>query len=160
MSNFRLLPNRYKTLGWYLLIPAILVGMVLIIFDYDAFAVNTKAFAIYSDEIFSKSKSFQCIETNITPTLIGLLFIIGALLVAFSKEKSEDEYISSLRLTSLQWAILVNYVLLFLSFLFIYGLGFINVMVYNMFTVLIIFIARFNYVLFLSKKSASNEKYS
>lgn len=153
MSNFPLLHNRYKTLGWYLLTPAILVGIVLLIFDYDTFTINSKVFAIYSDEIFSKSKTFQCIETNITPTLIGLLFMIGALLVTFSKEKSEDEYISSLRLASLQWAILVNYILLFLSFLFIYGLGFIDVMVYNMFTVLIIFIARFNYVLFISKKS-------
>lgn len=159
MSNFRLLPNRYKTLGWYLLIPAILVGVVLTLLDYDTFNLNAKVFAIYNDEIFNKSQFFQFIDVNITPTLVGLFFIMGALLVAFSKEKYEDEYISSLRLTSLQWAILVNYVLLFLSFLFIYGIGFINVMVYNMFTVLIIFIARFNYVVFISKKTASNEKY-
>lgn len=159
MSNFRLLPNRYKTLGWYLLIPAILVGVVLTLLDYDTFNLNAKVFAIYKDEIFNKSQFFQFIDVNITPTLVGLFFIMGALLVAFSKEKYEDEYISSLRLTSLQWAILVNYVLLFLSFLFIYGIGFINVMVYNMFTVLIIFIARFNYVVFISKKTDSNEKY-
>lgn len=159
MSNFRLLPNRYKTLGWYLLIPAILVGVVLTLSDYDTFTINSKVFAIYNEEIFNGSQFFQFTDVDITPTLIGLFFIIGALLVAFSKEKHEDEYISSLRLTSLQWAILVNYVLLFISFLFIYGLGFINVMVYNMFTVLIIFIARFNYVIHISKKTASNEKY-
>jgi hypothetical protein len=58
----------------------------------------------------------------------------------------------------LLWAVFVNYILLLLSFIFIYGTRFFNVMLYNMFTVLIIFIARFNYVLYKNSKSLKNEK--
>lgn len=43
----------------------------------------------------------------------AVLMAIGLFLVAFAKETIEDEQISQLRLDSLQWAIYVNYALLF-----------------------------------------------
>jgi uncharacterized membrane protein len=98
------------------------------------------------------------IETNITSTLVGALFIVGAMFVGFAKEKSEDEFIAKLRLSSLLWAVWVNYILLFLSFVFVYGMSFLSVMLYNMFTVLIIFIIRFNYILYKTSKMASDEE--
>src|SRR5699024_10076420 len=107
--------------------------------------INATVFALYADEILGKAHYFNFIKTDIVNTLIGVLFIIGGLMVSFSSERNEDEYIANLRLNSLLWAVLVNYLILLLMFLFIYGLGFLNVMVYNMFTVLIIFIAKFHY---------------
>ena len=98
------------------------------------------------------------ITTDITNTLVGVVFILGAMMVGFSKEKQEDEYIANLRLSSLMWAVWVNYVLLFLSFIFIYGMGFFHVMIYNMFTVLIIFIGRFNVILLKNKMISTDEK--
>ena len=56
------------------------------------------------------------------------------------------------------WAVWVNYVLLLLSFIFVYGMGFLHVMIYNMFTVLIIFIGRFNLILFKNKMISADEK--
>jgi len=110
-------------------------------------------FAFFYNEILSKPHYFAFIETNITNTLVGMLFIIGALFVGFSREKREDEFIANLRLSSLLWAVLVNYVLLLLAFAFVYGDAFLNVMIYTMFTVLIIFICRFNYILFKNSKT-------
>ncbi|MEO6730880.1 MAG: hypothetical protein ABIN01_06660 [Ferruginibacter sp.] len=92
------------------------------------------------------------------PTLVGIVFIIGGLLVGFSKEKKEDEFIANLRLSSLLWAVCVNYVLLFLAFVFVYGMGFFTVMAYNLFTVLLIFISRFNYIVYKNTKIVSDEK--
>src|SRR5699024_8602129 len=132
---------------------------ILIIFDFETLQINSTVFAIYSDESLLKTGNyFHLIKTDITNTLIGVLFIIGGLMVGFSKEKNEDEYISNLRLNSLLWAVLVNYLLLLFMFIFIYGFGFLDVMIYNMFTVLIIFIAKFNYSLFRNSKSVSNEE--
>jgi hypothetical protein len=37
-------------------------------------------------------------------------------------------------------------------------MGFLHVMIYNMFTVILIFIGRFNFILFKHKMSAPNEK--
>lgn len=160
MNNKFLLPHRYKIIGWYILIPATLFGMALMIGGvHELFAVNAKVFAFYYEELFGEGHSFSVFHTNITPTLTGVLFLVGALLVSFSKEKREDEFIARLRQSSLLWAVLVNYGLLLLSFVFIYGLAFLSVMLYNMFTVLIIFIIRFNYILYRSSKEMPHEKY-
>ena len=155
-----LLPNKYKIVGWLILIPATILGIILIFTDFEGIPLNTKSFAIVNNNIFGGNQFFTFIDTNITNTVVGILFIAGALLVGFSKEKNEDEFIGNLRQSSLLWAVLVNYILLLFSFVFIYGTTFLSVMIYNMFTVLIIFIAKFNYNLDRSSKSTSAEKYN
>ena len=155
-----LLPNKYKIVGWLILIPATILGIILIFTDFEGIPLNTKSFAIVNNNIFGGNQFFTFIDTNITNTVVGILFIAGALLVGFSKEKNEDEFIGNLRQSSLLWAVLVNYILLLFSFVFIYVTTFLSVMIYNMFTVLIIFIAKFNYNLYRSSKSMSGEKYN
>jgi hypothetical protein len=153
MSSKLLLPNKYKKIGWCLLIPAALLGIFMIATDFDINWLNVKVFAFLSD-----SQSFSLIKDNITNEIVGVSFIVGALFVGFSREKREDEFIANLRLSSLLWAVYVNYILLILSFLFVYGAAFLSVMMYNMFTVMIIFIGRFNYILYKNSKSVPDEK--
>jgi len=159
MSLQFLLPNRYKKVGWLILIPATIFGIILIFTGFDTMTFTAPVFAIFSSEILKGSHSFGFIHTDITNTVTGVLFIVGALLVGFSKERTEDEFISNLRLSSLLWAVFVNTILLLFCFLFIYGTAFLSVMLYNMFTVLIIFIARFNYVLYRNNKFLTDEKH-
>jgi len=151
--NISLLPNKFKTIGWLILIPASILGLVVIYTDYSIEWLNIKTFAILNKDFGKSTEMFTYLETNLINTILGSLFIIGGLLVSFSKEKTEDEYISSLRLSSLMWAVLLNYLILLLSFLFIYGISFLNIMVYNMFTVLIIFILRFHYLIYKNSKN-------
>ena len=153
-----MLPYKYKKIGWIIFIPATLFSVILLLSDFSDFKINTKVFALYSQELMGQSQWMKMVQTNISHTIAGLGFIIGALLIAFSREQKEDEFIAQLRLSSLQWAVLLNYVLLLLSFLFIYGIGFLNVMLYNMFTVIILFIIRIHYVLYRHTKSISDEK--
>ena len=154
-----LLPNRFKLIGWILLIPSALLGFLLMLGDLESkLTITSKVFALYNDEILGDKRHFGIISTDITITLVGVVFILGAMMVGFSKEKHEDEYIAKLRLSSLMWAVWVNYVLLLLSFIFIYGMGFFHVMIYNMFTVLIIFIGRFNIILLKNKMISTDEK--
>ena len=160
MTNKLLLPHKYKALGWYILIPSTIIGIILLISEFQTFSLETKVFALMNEELLENTTYFSIISKNVVPTAIGVLFIIGALLVSFSKEKLEDEFIAEIRQSSLLWAVLVNYILLLLAFIFIYGLAFMNVMIYNMFTILIIFIIRFNYILYKSSKEMPNEKYN
>lgn len=160
MTNKLLLPNKCKAIGWVILIPATLLGIALLMMDFDLFPVQANVFALFNQEGLDKAESLSMIHTNITPTLIGILFLVGALLVSFSKEKTEDEFIANLRQSSLLWAVFVNYVLLLLAFAFIYGMSFLNVMLYHMFTTLIIFIVRFHYILYRSSKEVPYEKYN
>jgi hypothetical protein len=158
MSNKILLPNRYKKIGWIILVPSFLLGLYLMVTGYQPSFLNAKALTIFPDDFSGTKKFFTLMEVNLTNTIVGSLFIVGALLVGFTKEKNEDEFIANIRSSSLLWAVLVNYILLLVSFIWIYGSSFLSVMMYNMFTVMLIFIIRFNYILHKNSKSMSDEK--
>ncbi|EHQ42901.1 hypothetical protein [Myroides odoratus] len=159
METKLLLPHSYKKIGWIFIgisvliwIYALILGQGGILFG-DLPFLNLHAFAIVGTQLFKGETSyFSIIEVNLTTTLMGSLFLVGGLLIAFSKEKIENEVIAKLRSQAFQWSFLVNYVLLLFLFLFIYGAEFYYVMVYNMFAMLILFICRFNYLLYLNKK--------
>src|SRR5258708_1988961 len=53
----------------------------------------------------------------------SLVMVSGLFLVAFAKEKVEDEQIWHLRLDSLRWAIYINYIILIASLVFIEDVG-------------------------------------
>ena len=152
MKHLLLLLNRYKIIGWVLLIPTFIIGVLSAIFGFKDGLINGYAFAISSGGTFEKSNFFTLIYTDLTFTIFGTLFLIGALIVSFSKLKIEDEFTINLRLNSLLWAVLLNFILLLIAFIFVYDEAFLTVMVYNMFTTLIIFIARFHFILYKSSK--------
>ena len=154
-SNY-LLPHKYKTLGWVLFIIGLLSGSVLFFNGYDSSFLNVKVLTIYYEPIFSESSGFfKIVDNTITDELVSLLIIIGGLLVGFSKEKVEDEFIYKLRKDSLVWAILFNYFILIAAILLVYELTFFHVLVFNMFTPLVFFIIRFN---FLKHKANSHDE--
>ena len=62
-------------------------------------------------DIFS-NPPFEWNTNNIADEIASILLIIGGILVAFSKTKDEDEYISKIRMESLIWATYVNYFIL------------------------------------------------
>jgi len=160
MKTKLLFPHRYKIIGWVVLIPAAVLGFLYLFFDVEPAFLDVKVFSVFGSGSFlsSSSKVFQLVKNNITDEIAGVLFIIGALLVAFSREKTEDEFIAKTRLESLVWATYANYIILIFCFLFFFDLGFFWVMILNMFTILIFFIIRFYFILYQSKKSLSHEK--
>ncbi len=152
METKFLLPNKFKRLGWILLSFSIILWIYaeLIIKD-DIELLKTTVFVIVGNDFLKDTEYFSFINTNITYTLIGMLFIIGGLLVIFSREKIEDEFISKLRLLSFQWSFMMNYLVLLFLFLFVYGMGFLYVLMYYMFTTMILFIVHFEYSFFKYK---------
>ncbi|MCB0469680.1 MAG: hypothetical protein KDC51_03485, partial [Flavobacteriaceae bacterium] len=118
--------------------------------------LNVKVLTIYNEPIFSEGSGFfKIVDNTITDELVSLLIIIGGLLVGFSKEKVEDEFIYKLRKDSLVWAILFNYFILIATILLVYDLTFFHILVFNMFTPLVFFIIRFN---FLKYKANSHDE--
>jgi len=156
--NF-LFPSKFKRIGWFTLIPSAIIGLLILIYEYEPSFLDFNVPAIFVDELFSVNrKTFRMVANNILNEILGVLIIISTFLVAFSKEKSEDEYISKIRFESLAWAVYFNYAILILTILFIYDFAFLWVMVFNMFTVLLFFIVRFNWQISKLKKSASYEE--
>ncbi|WP_075340294.1 hypothetical protein [Tenacibaculum agarivorans] len=145
-TNF-LLPNKYKFLGWTLLTFGILIGFYVIASDYESDLLEIKVLSIFSDPLIGGNKGFfKLIENSIVDEIACLLIIIGGLTVGFSKEKIEDEFIAKLRTDSLIWALVINYLILALTIVFVYDLTFFNILVFNMFTPLLFFIVRFNFL--------------
>jgi hypothetical protein len=161
MKTNILFPNQFKRIGWILLLPSTILGILIIFFDFKLKFLDLNVFAIYSSSIDFLGGSTNIMgfeKNNITDEIIGILFIVGAVFVAFSKEKQEDEFIAKTRLESLVWATYMNYAVLILCILFFYNIGFLLVMIFNMFTILIFFIIRFYYILYKSNLSLSHEK--
>ncbi len=162
MKTQYLLPNKFKKTGWLIFIPVTLLGILWLIFEplfeskLDLLEFNV--FALVSGGILNDTDVFQVIENNILDEFIGVLFIISSIFIAFSKEKTEDEFIAMIRLESLVWATYINYGVLILALIFVYDIPFFWVLVFNMFTTLIFFIIRYNWALNNSKKSIENEK--
>jgi len=158
MKTNYLFPYQMKKFGWILLIPGIILGLFFLIDQSEPNFLNVTVFSIAEQAIFSDSLFFTLTENNILDEIIGLLLITGAILIAFSKEKYEDEFILKIRLESLVWAIYLNYAVLILTLIFIYDMIFFWVLVFNMFTLLFFFIIRFNWALMKSKKQIRDEE--
>jgi hypothetical protein len=85
----------------------------------------------------------------------ALLMSAGLFLVAFAKEKIEDEQIWHIRLDSLRWAIYINYLILIISLVFIEDVG--HMLELNLWVPLLFFIIRFRWVIFRLNRSLSRE---
>jgi len=163
MKTSYLFPNKFKKIGWFLfLIGLFCICYSVLITEEPAYFTAT-VYALFAEHILNSNPPtngfvFNIIENNLFNELFCLLLIVGGLFIAFSKQKVEDEFISKIRLESLVWATYVNYLILILSIVLVYNLSFLLVLELNMFTVLIFFIIRFNWMLVKSAKLLDNEK--
>lgn len=152
-----LLPNKFKLIGWIILVIGLLFGGFLFFGDFGNNAMQLDESTVIDDiDLLSgKTAFYNIVGNSLLDETIALLIILGGLIVGFSKEKIEDEFIYKLRNDSLVWAIIFNYAVLIITVLFVYGLSFFHVLVLNIFTPLLFFIIRFN---FLKLKSTSYEE--
>lgn len=152
-----LFPHKFKRLGWGVLIPSLILGFIGVAGNWEPSFLDFKVPAIAVDEFMGEKQFFGMTENNILNEIMGALIIVSGLLVAFSKEKVEDEYIAKTRLESLVWATYLNYGILLIALLFVYDLSFFWVMIFNMFTLLLFFIVRFNYQVYKLKSQGHEE---
>lgn len=143
MKKLPLLPHRFQRIGLLLLLPSLALGIAFIGWDYEVPWLHYTT---------SSGHSLDLNNWNFTDELAAVGTIVSLMLIAFSREKTEDEAIQFFRLASLQWAVIVNYLVLIVCVLAVYGGGFFSVMLYNMFTILIIFIIRFRILLYQHNK--------
>ena len=148
-----LMPWRFKKAGLLSLCLGIILGLIYLFFEKEPDILNIRVLSMIDQPIVGDIRYFKLVANNIFDELILLLLILGGALIAFTKEKVEDELIAKIRLESLVWAVYANYLILILAIIFIYGLPFLWVMVFNIFTTLIIFLLKFNLALVKLRKS-------
>lgn len=150
MHKSLLLPHRFKAIGLAILVPSFICWLLWDFELYDFPFLRT------TEGTFLSNYNYSYYNYSFVQEIIFTGLAIGLLMITFAKEKIEDEYIMTLRLESLQWAVLANSTLLVLATWIFYGTNFLSVQIYNMMTVLIIFVARFHYVLY--NKNSSSER--
>lgn len=146
MNTLQLFPHRFKMIGWFIFIPSLILGLIslsgVMNFEISLPVIYNSGFLNNEDQGF-----LQTADIDLFPNLFGVLIIIGGILVGFSKEKIEDEYISSLRLKSVFWSLISTYSIVLILFISIFGTLFFTAMIFSMFLPLVLYVFRFNYLL-------------
>lgn len=154
MHTRLLIPHSFRRPGWVLLTIGLAMGIYTISADPDIWRIPV--FSIGNSGIFSEKITspfpFYITNNSIFNEVASLLIIFGGFFVGFSREKVEDEMTAQLRRESITWAIYLNYAILILAILLTYDINFYWVMVFNMFTVLLFHIIRFQFLLYRLKK--------
>jgi len=149
MKTTILLPHRFKAFGALVFLPGLVLGALAIFgnFEFDFLDVKLPEF------LKEKQGLFKSTVNNLTDELALGLCIAGCLLLMFSREKVEDEFVQHQRLLSLQWAVLVNYVILFVANWLVYDGNFFYVMTFNLLAIPLFFLLRFYWILWRSNQN-------
>ena len=140
MTKELLLPHSFKKIGWVILIPTLLLGVLMLIDGFNGYPTY-----------LMPAQGTACYETLCSATtgralnniaLVGIC--IGGIFVACSRERIEDEMISRIRLNA--------------TALCTYDLSFLYVMIYNLLTMLLIFLAVFRWKLWRLKHAVADEE--
>ena len=122
-----LFPHSFQRIGWIIFAISAAIGA------YILFTDNTDSY------------------------LFNNIAIIGTCIGAILATCSREEVTGQMRLNSLLTALYINYAILIVCSLLIYDLDFLSVMLYNMFTILLIFMVVFRWKIWRVKKATENE---
>jgi len=154
-TNRYLLPTYFKIIGWIISVPSALASLIYLFFSNQTWG-DQLVHRFFANLFGEESRSVDISSIIITISLV--LLMIGLLFIAFSKEKIEDEYIIKLRGDSLIWAVIANAILMIILSATIFGIWFVYIAFFNLYTVLILFIIKFNLALSYLKKQSGNEE--
>ncbi len=156
MKTKNLLPHAWRLYGCVLLLICLPLSLWYLLGGENDF-LHTKIAPLLEVSFEDKSSLPFLIERgnsgdsgwteNFLDEILSIGVIVGLIIVGFSKLKVEDEYIAVIRLEALQWGVYANYMVLVCCIIFVYFTDFLSVMMYNMFTPLLIFVLRFYWLL-------------
>src|ERR1019366_5503198 len=146
MRNKLLLPSICRSLGWIIFPMGTAWLLASYVFSYQVFPFleyttkKKKGDFVEPGLLFSKNfyADFNG-ERSILLTLISLFMI------AFSRERVEDEYVLSTRLHALQVSVYLNFILVAIASMLFYSFSYVYVLQGSMYSILIIYIMVFNY---------------
>jgi hypothetical protein len=142
MKNTLLLPRSFRPAGLVLLVPSIALLIAYFHYDFLFSFLDTN----WQNNLTGKlADNFTGGNNNLTDEIAIGATIISLFMIAFSRQKHEDEYVSYIRLRSLQIGVYTSYASFLLLTFTVYGGNYIAVVFYNIFVSLILFIVVFYY---------------
>ena len=157
MKPVYLFPNKLK-------IPALtlfLISFALLVLYYAQIKteINVTVFAFVSDTFLESSDSifFGFTKEDVYNEILDCTFFVSGIILAFSKEKIEDEMITNIRLKSLVYTTYFIFSLLIIGELFVFGFSFLNIMMGFLYSFIILTNLFYYINLFIYKKQFSYE---
>lgn len=151
-TNRYLLPHSFKLIGWVLSIPS---AIVLLVYFFSNKNSHPDVFTMFNEPY----QRVLDVMTEAGPLAACMVLLMcGLLFVAFSREKTEDEYITKLRGDSLIWAVIVNAILMAVLSVTVYDGWFVYVSFFNLYTTLVLFVVKFRIALNRFNKEADHEE--
>jgi len=135
MKELYCFPYKYRIIGWILLFAGMVMAVFYLFFD---FRFSMPVFAIYSS--FFETKYLTVFQTNFADELTLLLLIGGFFILVFTRETTNDTLQESAKSKAIFKALYYNSILLMLSILFVFGQGFIGVLVLNIFSIFVLYL--------------------
>ena len=145
-----LLPRGLRPLGIVFALCGIAFLIARFYFGIKPDVLEVKVFAVYS--AYLDTKYFAVIKNQIAEEIGGALLLCGLFMVAFAKEKDENYRVSTIRLNSFLISTYCNALFLLLAILFIFGLGFVFVMMINLGFWLVVYIIVFRSLLYSDRR--------
>ncbi len=158
MSSKFLFSNQYRIWSSILFVTSFFALCLALTLEWSPEFLDVPVLSLHGgNDIFNSKEHSFILSNNILDEILTILAVISGLIWAFSKERIEDEFVSSIRKDALILAVFVNYGLYLLATIFIYGLAFMQVLMLNVFTILIFFLIIFNWKKYQLHKSSDEE---
>ena len=135
-------------MGIFFFIAGLLFGIARFKYGFKPDSLDLNTFAVYSS--YLETKFMQIVRNNFGEEITGTLMVTGLFLMAFAREKTENELTSRLRLKSFFIAAYINFAFLLAAFLFTFGLAFVYMLMLNMGIGLLAYIGVFRFLLYLN----------
>ena len=143
-----LLPRNFRFLGILFFIIGLILGIARFKYGFKPDALDLDTFAVYSS--YLETKFMQVVRNNFGEEIAGILMVVGLFLMAFAREKTENELTSRLRLKSFFIAAYINFAFLLAAFLFTFGMAFVYMLMLNMGMGLLVYTGAFRFLLYLN----------
>ena len=135
-----LLPSKLLVPSGIIFYASVLLGVLFIVFPDLSQTLSIELsvpnfFWKDADNLLVEKSSW--IQNNMIDELLTLLLVGSGLIHLFSKEKQEDEFIMQLRFHAMKWSYLLNFTVLAIGSLLVYGLPYFNVMLFCLFSQLV-----------------------
>ena len=146
MKKSLLLPRLCRPIGC-VLFPLGLAWLIsFYVFDHSIFPFLKFDSNLGSHRIGPSSFLFEKdFYTDFNGELSILVTLISLFMIAFTREKIEDEYVSLNRLKAMQLSLYLNLFLVAVASIFIYGFAYVYVLQCSIYSILVIYILVFVY---------------
>ena len=139
--NRLLLPRGCRIVGWFAVPAGLVLAVIRFHYGIKLPLFNLKVPAIYSD--YLEPRYFTLVTNHYSEEVAGALVLVGLICLAFSRQRDDGPWLMQVRLQAMLVATYLNTGFLLVSILFVFGIGFIDVLFLNLFSPLVIYLLVF-----------------